>query len=102
MPTRVIDVRFFDDEAARLPESSGRKGRYLTLSHYWGPSVHALTKKDVLETFKVSIGFENLLKKFQDAIVVAKKLRFDFSGSILSASCRMTQTTGSENLKQWA
>jgi len=75
MPTRVIDVVSFEgNEAPRLLETGGLRGRYIAVSHSWGTVVQPYTTMKILESLKQSIDFESLPKTFRDSIFIARKL----------------------------
>lgn len=77
LPTRVIDVALLDGSAnVRLVESEGRRERYVTLSHCWGPvSKHPLTTTTAtLAQHLAGISWDRLPKTFQDAITVVREL----------------------------
>ncbi|KAK0642845.1 hypothetical protein DIS24_g8668 [Lasiodiplodia hormozganensis] len=77
LPTRVIDVAPPDGSAnVRLIQSMGDCGRYVTLSHCWGPqSKHPLTTTTAtLPQHLTEIPWHRLPKTFRDAITVVRSL----------------------------
>ncbi|EKG18560.1 Heterokaryon incompatibility [Macrophomina phaseolina MS6] len=81
LPSRVIDVAPPGGSPnVRLLESTGARGRYVTLSHCWGPSHrHPLTTSTAtLPQHLTEIAWEQLPKTFRDAIVVVRSLGFRY------------------------
>ncbi|KAL0264280.1 hypothetical protein SLS55_000227 [Diplodia seriata] len=81
LPTRVIDVAPPDGSAnVRLLEPMGGSGRYVTLSHCWGPrDRHPLTTtKATLPQHLTEISWHRLPKTFRDAITVVRALGFRY------------------------
>lgn len=57
----------------------GEKGRYVTLSHCWGPGgIDFLLKEANIEQLRHAIHTEALPRSFQDAIVITRRLGFRF------------------------
>ena len=56
----------------------GSTGQYLTLSHRWGKTQHFTLTKASLKSFHDSISFESLPKTFQDAVILTRKLGFQY------------------------
>ncbi|OJD28951.1 heterokaryon incompatibility protein [Diplodia corticola] len=77
LPSRVIDVAPPDGSAnVRLLQPMGASGRYVTLSHCWGPQDrHPLTTiKATLPQHLTEISWHRLPKTFRDAITVVRTL----------------------------
>lgn len=77
LPTRVIKIGTSNDYISLL-ETGGRVGDYLALSHRWGSAQILRTTKDNLEAHKTSISWEALTETFQDAIIVARSLGYQY------------------------
>lgn len=77
LPTRVLVI---SDGVVRLVDTEGLTGRYVTLSHCWGPSQKRplRTTTDNYESHRHGIPWESLPRTFQDAITVARETRFDY------------------------
>jgi hypothetical protein len=79
LPTRVIDVGGTAEHPAPfLFESEGARAQYLTLSHRWGNSNMSMTTNAVLKEYKDELPFDSLCKTFQDAIIITRKLGFQY------------------------
>ncbi|KAL1872691.1 hypothetical protein Daus18300_004237 [Diaporthe australafricana] len=78
LPDRVI----FIDRGVnpRLIENHSREltGKYAALSYCWGGHVAMQLKKDNIDVFKQSMGFDDLPKTFQDAITVCVALDIEY------------------------
>ncbi|KAJ4348636.1 uncharacterized protein N0V89_010014 [Didymosphaeria variabile] len=77
LPTRVVDVGLTDG-IVKLVEPKGKRGRYICLSHCWGLVQIATTTKSTFEERKRGIAWGELSKTFQDAIMLTRKLGFDY------------------------
>src|SRR5436305_14453620 len=75
LPTRVVDVTYKDP---RIVESQGESGLYVALSHCWGKSKIPVTDTPNLLERKKGIQFQSLPKTFQDAIVVTRRLGYQY------------------------
>jgi len=75
LPHRVIDVGspegLFEP---RLLETSGKTGKYLTLSHCWGGESHIKTTTENISTHCTEIKIANLPRTFAEAVSVTRKL----------------------------
>jgi hypothetical protein len=76
LPTRVLDVEAGDSSKIRLVQTDGLQGRYVALSHCWGPP-----EKRPLRTVGSNIGshlagipVSSLPKTFRDAVAVTRFL----------------------------
>jgi hypothetical protein len=79
LPKRVVNVGGNDQHPEPfLFESGGTRGQYLTLSHRWGGTNMSTTTKALLEDHTRGIGFNYLCKTFQDAIIITRKLGFQY------------------------
>ncbi|KAE8444545.1 hypothetical protein EG329_014469 [Mollisiaceae sp. DMI_Dod_QoI] len=82
LPTRLIDVGMpGNHEALHLVETSkGKKGRYLALSHCWGPpeAKKLLTTTQTLASRLLSIDQSEMPPNFSDAVIITRKLGFRF------------------------
>ncbi|KAK4449813.1 hypothetical protein QBC34DRAFT_462383 [Podospora aff. communis PSN243] len=100
MPTRVLDVGFssVDDDPVKVLETDGPQGRiqgrYLALSHCWGDPNLMSTKltADTIEEYKKRIPYASLPRTFHDAVLVARKLGFQY---LWIDSLRIIQSDGS-------
>lgn len=78
MPTRVIELPYDTSIPPRLCSSSGRKGRYIALSHCWGSAeIVKLTTKQ-LPNFYTALDVDSLPRNFQDAIALTRSLGFQY------------------------
>lgn len=79
LPTRLIEISP-DGQECRLHTSAlGEKGHYITLSHCWGPQgIDFLLKKANIEKLQDTIRTESLPRSFQDAIIITRRLKFQF------------------------
>lgn len=78
LPTRVIDIGDQAEQPIRLFLGQGSKDRYIALSHCWGNQRIITTTLATLEDRKRNIPWESLSKTFQDAVIIARKLRVRF------------------------
>ena len=82
LPTRVIDVGSSVGGSPRLLETNGRPAHYLALSHCWGtraaPEKSLRLLQSNLQDLLTEIPIESVPKTFQDAIEVARKLKFRY------------------------
>lgn len=73
LPTRVLDLGF-DGLTMKLLHASGMKGRYIALSHCWGPTQPLKTTKASLTAHTRGITVKDLPKTFSDAVRVTRCL----------------------------
>jgi hypothetical protein len=73
LPQRLIDVGGKGKPEPRIYESHGESGRYISLSHRWGPSLITTTKKSITSGQK-GIAWAEFPKVFQDAIMITRQL----------------------------
>jgi Heterokaryon incompatibility protein (HET) len=98
LPTRVLDLgilgqcstprglqsrlRFWADPYTApirlVSPAAGSVGQYLTLSHGWGENQHFKLTSVNSESFHQKIPFESLPKTFQDAVIVTRKLGYQY------------------------
>jgi hypothetical protein len=79
LPTRVINVGSMESgQDPFLFETNGLKGVYLTLSHCWGKARVTVTEKSTLDAHKKRIPLESLPQNFRDAILVTRKLGYQY------------------------
>ncbi|KAL8671551.1 MAG: hypothetical protein Q9168_003958 [Polycauliona sp. 1 TL-2023] len=82
LPTRIIDVGSLGDRGARLLETNRRPAQYLALSHCWGAPTASKTNLRLLQSnfqdLLTEIPTKSISKNFQDAIEVARKLKFRY------------------------
>lgn len=75
LPTRVLEIDGDKhDFQLRLVEAGGLHGRYIALSHCWGTDRHIVTNRANLQSHKLMVGFGQLPKTFQDAVIFARAL----------------------------
>lgn len=82
LPTRVLALSRADRNSQigiRLMESNGRKGRYIALSHCWGPEdkMPLRTTKNNLQEHLSNIAFDQLGKTFQEVVMFAHGASID-------------------------
>ncbi|KAF2730048.1 hypothetical protein EJ04DRAFT_393411, partial [Polyplosphaeria fusca] len=79
LPSRVLDlgVGMTGDGHIKLHETTSQEvGRYVCLSHCWGPRGCSIkTTRPRLEAHKARIAFEDLPKTFQDAVTFTRWLK---------------------------
>jgi hypothetical protein len=75
--TRVINV-FISNRTMALLESKGQRGRYIALSHLWGSSSRLMATTDSLNDLITGIALSLLLKTFQDAIQITRRLKIKY------------------------
>ncbi|KAF8855434.1 HET-domain-containing protein [Acephala macrosclerotiorum] len=78
LPSKLLEIK---PDSIGLRDTSGipNQTKYATLSHCWGPnSVDFKLMKDSLVDFQTSIRQEWLLKTFQDAISIARRLVLEY------------------------
>jgi hypothetical protein len=108
MPTRVLALCGDDAQpSVQLIESKGRKGRYLALSHCWGPCWGPIEKRPLRTTsdnhqvHQDGIPFGDLPKTFQILWNSHKALASDTSGSTLFASYKAIARSGIRKQRRW-
>ncbi|KAI1331913.1 heterokaryon incompatibility protein-domain-containing protein [Xylariaceae sp. FL0255] len=77
LPTRVIDVGSKSSpNSLKLVITDDMTGvyPYVALSHCWGGKVSPLLLSTYLDTFKISMVFQDLPANFQDAITITREL----------------------------
>lgn len=77
LPTRVIDVGT-DYREPFLYNTQGQKGNWVTLSHCWGDYTPCRTISATIKQNEASLTFKELQINFQDAILVTRKLGFQY------------------------
>jgi hypothetical protein len=78
MPTRCLNIAG-DGRIVSLQETSGMRGRYMTLTHRWNEETDRC--KTILSNYeekKKSIDIDELPKLFRDAVILAVKLGIEF------------------------
>lgn len=79
LPTRVVDVSIGDWlQHPKLVIANGQSGKYVALSHCWGKEPIITTTRETLGRHIEAIGWNNLSRTFQDAIVVTRNLGIQF------------------------
>ncbi|KAM0421203.1 hypothetical protein ACHAPT_010923 [Fusarium lateritium] len=76
LPRRVLDLGSPEPVSAdvKLVETTGQRGRYITLSHCWGNVMPVKTTRETISAHKLGLAFDHLPKTFQDAVVFCRKL----------------------------
>ncbi|RYN15891.1 hypothetical protein AA0119_g12215 [Alternaria tenuissima] len=75
LPTRLLDLgRPSHESSIALVETSGKRGRYVALSHCWGGSQPLNTTRKNLSALKERIHTEQLSLTLREAITVTKAL----------------------------
>lgn len=77
IPTRLIDIGDAEQEP-KLVHTSGRRGKYVALSHCWGKSQPPKTTTTTSAKHALSIPFATLPKTFQDAVIATRRLGFRY------------------------
>ncbi|KAI0890145.1 heterokaryon incompatibility protein-domain-containing protein, partial [Annulohypoxylon maeteangense] len=79
LPTRVVDVGVEGGEP-RLRITSGKTGRYLALSHCWGPNPGAVIRTTLatLEEHLNCIPLARLSKTFHSAVMITRSLGIQY------------------------
>lgn len=81
-PTRLVDVGSYGNtpDVVRLvtKDTGSLSGSYVTLSHCWGEAEFLKLQKANVEILRSGFGLELLPKTFQDAIVVARRLKVPY------------------------
>jgi hypothetical protein len=71
LPGRIIDIGSEANLGSiKLRETEGERGRYICLSYCWGKVTHFTTTKASFATHKININYDDLSKKFKDAIAI--------------------------------
>ncbi|KAF8847299.1 hypothetical protein BDZ45DRAFT_811688 [Acephala macrosclerotiorum] len=83
-PTRILDLRDFEKGYIRLaPGTDIGQAQYATLSYSWGGCQEFVLRRSNVEDFEKSIAVEVLPKTFRDAVIISRRLGFDFLWSSL-------------------
>lgn len=79
LPTRVIHVGS-DTHEPHLVKTHSMKGKYIALSHCWGGKIsyRSQLNKKTSKAFNKRIELEKLPPNFRDAILITRKLGFQF------------------------
>lgn len=77
LPTRVVNVGS-DTLEPYLYITKQENAKYVTLSHCWGETMPMATTLATLEQRTREITFSELPKTFQDAIIITRKLNFQY------------------------
>lgn len=80
LPTRVLDVWHGSGQIRLLGTSERQRGRYVCLSHRWGPksSVRLKTKRSTIEEYKRGIELTRLPKLFAEVVSVVRQLGINY------------------------
>jgi hypothetical protein len=78
LPTRVLDLRQYQEDNIKLRHGQGDRARYACLSHCWGTKRTITTTTENLPSRMSRIPWGDLPKTFQDAIIFARSLDIDF------------------------
>ncbi|KAF4638019.1 hypothetical protein G7Y89_g55 [Cudoniella acicularis] len=80
LPKRVIDLKgnTQGDSVALLETAEGQKGCYITVSHCWGTESFIQTTRATLQQRKTCIGWSELPRTFQDAVILAQKMELQY------------------------
>lgn len=74
LPTRVLDISP-DLQSVRLVDTSpDERGRYVALSHCWGPAHDCITTEANLQQRKVQIKVSDMPQTFRDAVYMTAQL----------------------------
>ena len=77
LPTRVVDVGLRSG-IVKLLESNGMTAKYLCLSHCWGLEQVITTTKSTISARKADIPLSQLSNTFRDAILLTRRLGFEY------------------------
>jgi hypothetical protein len=81
MPSRVLDlgkITSSERQQIRLIPGEGKRGQWVALSHAWGNFQPLRTTKETLAVHQAGIEWSELPPTFQDAVVITKKLGFQY------------------------
>jgi hypothetical protein len=79
LPSRVLDLGPpSEQQQLRLIPGKGRRGQWVALSHAWGDFQPLRTTKERLPVHQAEIKWSELPPTFQDAVVITKKLGFQY------------------------
>jgi hypothetical protein len=79
LPSRVLDLGPpSEQQQLRLIPGEGRRGQWVALSHAWGDFQPLRTTKETLPVHQAEIKWSELPPTFQDAVVITKKLGFQY------------------------
>lgn len=75
LPNRVIDVGTQQSNVdPKIFETSGRCGRYVTLSHRWPAELTCRTTSQTIDQYLKAIKLSTMPAPFRDAVIVCRKL----------------------------
>ncbi|KAI1115589.1 heterokaryon incompatibility protein-domain-containing protein [Nemania sp. NC0429] len=77
LPTRVLDVGRHDGKI-KVIQGAGKTGKYLCLSHCWGPQQIITTTNATLEDRMREIRLDELPATFSDAILMTRRFEIDY------------------------
>jgi hypothetical protein len=77
LPSRVIEVGS-DSRDPFLYSTKGQRGQWATLSHCWGSGSLTTTTTNTIRQREMSIPLKELEPTFQDAILITRKLGFQY------------------------
>ncbi|KAJ1327033.1 HET domain-containing protein [Microdochium nivale] len=72
-PSRLVDVGI-NDGVVRVVETKGQHGKYLCLSHCWGPLQIITTTTATYDQRKTGISLDDLSQTFRDAVLLTRRL----------------------------
>jgi hypothetical protein len=78
LPTRLIDVGSSKLDPFLVPNSEGSAGIYAALSYCWGAGQLVTLKMSVITSKWISFPLKLLPPTLQDAIIICRKLRFQY------------------------
>jgi hypothetical protein len=79
LPSGVLDLGPpSEQQQLRLIPGEGRRGQWVALSHAWGGFQPLRTTKETLAVHQAGIKWSELPPTFQDAVVITKKLGFQY------------------------
>jgi hypothetical protein len=78
LPTRIVDVGDSETPPSLFLSHRRIKGRWTTLSQYWGDVAPLKTKLCNIEAFCRAIALEAMSLLFQDAIFIATRLGYRY------------------------
>ena len=78
LPTRILEIGRKGEPSLRLSISSGRKGRYVALSHCWGKRLTTTTTVKNIDEHLKSINLDALPANFRDAVIITRELGYEY------------------------
>ncbi|CAK7201826.1 hypothetical protein SEUCBS139899_004541 [Sporothrix eucalyptigena] len=79
LPTRILDVQGSRQTGMiRLIDGNGDSGKYVALSHCWGPSQPMKTTASTLQQHRQGIRLASLPKTFRDAVTICTELGISY------------------------